>query len=76
MTREKQIIDIILAHDLYEQQIALWQKVMTKQVTLGDAVTQILALFDGYMSFEDVKGMIFEIQAKKCASCPKNKETE
>ena len=26
----------------------------------------------GYMSPELVKGLIFEVQAKKCASCPKN----
>jgi len=36
---------------------------------------KVLALIEQYyMSPEMVKGLIFEVQAKKCANCPKNKE--
>ena len=36
---------------------------------------KVLALIEQYyVSPEMVKGLIFEVQAKKCANCPKNKE--
>lgn len=35
---------------------------------------KILALIKeaGYMKLDDMKGLFFEAQAKKCANCPKN----
>ena len=39
-----------------------------------DGVDDTEQKYKGYMSTEMVKGLVFELQAKKCAACPKNKE--
>jgi len=40
----------------------------------GDIVDGIVMLIKeaGYMTPEMVKGLIFEVQARKCSQCPKN----
>jgi len=43
--------------------------------TYADEILALIRDAD-YMSPEMVKGLIFEVQAKKCASCPKNKEPQ
>jgi hypothetical protein len=58
MTRDeikKKMVNIILTHDLYEQQIVLGQKPMTQKMTLGDCANQIFDLFEGWKSPEEVR---------------------
>ena len=47
-----------------------------ESIGITEALNQILALIReaGYMSPEMVKGLVFELQARKCSQCPKNKE--
>lgn len=60
---KKKIVNIILAHDLYEQQIILGQKPMTKQVTLGDVVNQILTLIKE-AGWDDCNDCVYKYSAR------------
>lgn len=40
----------------------------------ADIVLTLIRESGVFMDMEMVKGLIFEVQAKKCANCPKNKE--
>lgn len=42
----------------------------------ADGVDDAEQKYKGYMSTEMVKGLVFELQAKKCAQCPKNQEEQ
>ena len=57
----------------------LIQYMIAKGLTPDKMSKRILTLIREsgvFMDLEMVKGLIFEVQAKKCASCPKNKEAK
>ena len=41
---------------------------------LADRILTLIRTSGLFMDTDMVKGLIFEVQAKKCANCPKNKE--
>jgi hypothetical protein len=45
----KKILDIILAHDLYEHQIVLGKKPTTRRVTVLDCIKEITDSFEEYL---------------------------